>query len=281
MIRIISDTACDLSLEEAVELGVTIVPMTVSIDGVVYRDRYDITPNEFYEKLEQCKDFPKTSMINPFGWGSEFKHVNDAGDEAVVITLSSALSGTYQSAVIAADDYEGIHVVDSLGGSITQQCLIRYAVKLRDNGRSAENIAQMLRECIKDIKLQAMIDTLEYLKKGGRISGAAYAAGSLLNLKPVLTFKEGELVVHQKARGTKNGIMLMKKSITEYGIDFTKPCIAAYSGRSRERVDDFIESLRTVFGNDVDKIVVVQAGSAIGSYAGQGLVTLGFFIKNK
>ena len=267
-----------MTLEEAVELGVTILPMTVSIGGKNYRDRYDITPNDFYDMLEQSKEFPKTSMINPFGWGTEFKHVNDAGDEAVVITLSSALSGTYQSAVIAADDYEGIHVVDSLGGSITQQCLVRYAVKLRDNGRSAENIAKMLRECIGDIRLQAMIDTLEYLKKGGRISGAVYAAGSLLNLKPVLTFKNGELVMSSKARGRKNGLAIMKKFIAEHGIDFSKPCIAAYSGHSRESVDSFIESLREIFGDEVDKIIVTQAGSTIGSYAGQGLVTLGFFI---
>ena len=277
MIRIIADSACDLCLEAAKDLNVEIIPLNVKIGETTYRDRYDLEPEQFYEMLSNAKELPKTSMINPFEWETIFKKVNDAGDEAVVITMSSALSGTYQAANIAADDYDCIHVVDSRSITVTEQALVRYACMLRDNGRNASNIADMLRSEADELKIVAIVDTMDYLKAGGRVSGAVAAVGSLLNIKPLIGQADGKLSLLGKARGYKNAMVQMKKLSNNFGIDYTKPVVFAYSGDIASTLDDYIEGCKEEFSGYEKNIHKTIAGATIGTHTGPGCITIGFF----
>ena len=183
-VRIIVDSTADL--QETEKAQVMTVPLTVYFDMQEYVDGVTINHKEFYEKLETSDVLPTTSQATPDAFEKAFRAVTEAGDSAVVLTLASKLSGTYQSAMIAAEDYENIYVVDTASVAIGSGILTRIALDLRDQGLSASELAQALEQHKKDLCIVALVDTLEYLKKGGRLSGAAAFAGKLLNIKPVI-----------------------------------------------------------------------------------------------
>lgn len=170
-VKIICDSTCDMSVQEAEKQGVTLVPLKTLIDGVEYLDGITITGEEFYEKLEKCKKLPTTSQVAPAEFEEQFRKYIEAGDEIVVITMSGRLSGTAQSAHIAASEFEGrVYVVDSENATLSERILLEYAIKLRDQGFSAKNMAEELERAKKKICLIARVDTLEYLMRGGRLS---------------------------------------------------------------------------------------------------------------
>ena len=144
MLRILTDTASDFDLEEAASLGITVLPMEITIGGQKFKDRYDLTPDRFYEMLIESSDMPHTSQINSYTFEQEYEKIRAAGDSAIVILMSSRLSGTYQNAVIAAREYNNIHVIDSRNGSIGEQLLVRYAVMLRNRNREMDDILHRL-----------------------------------------------------------------------------------------------------------------------------------------
>ena len=186
-VKFIIDSASDILPEEAKELGFIHLPLKVMFGDTEYADAVDLTHEEFYEKLIESDVLPSTSQVPPADFEDAYEKVVSEGDEAVVVTVSSKLSGTYQSAMIAREDYEGkVFVVDSENAALAEKILIYRGLEYAKEGLSASEIAAKLDEEKKKIRLLALLVTLEYLKKGGRISSAVAFAGGLLSIKPVV-----------------------------------------------------------------------------------------------
>ncbi len=274
--RIIVDSTADLVPE--IKERVHTVPLSVRFGDEEYIDGVTIDYKTFYEKLIESDVLPTTSQANPDAFMKEFEKAKEAGESAVVITLASKLSGTYQSAMIAADDYEDIYVVDSGNVAMGSSILIELAFKLLDEGLSAKEIAEKLEEEKKKVVIVALLDTLEYLKKGGRISKTAAFAGNVLNIKPVLSVVDGEINMLGKARGSKMGNNLLVQEIDKAGgIDFSKPVLLGYSGLSDALLLKYIEDSRYIWEGNLDEVRYTSVGSVIGTHAGPGAIVVAFF----
>ncbi len=277
--RIIVDSTADLMPE--MKERVHVVPLTVCFGDEEYIDGVTIDHKSFYEKLIESDILPTTSQATPDAFINEFEKAKEAGEAAVVITLASSFSGTYQSAMIAAEEYENIYVVDSASAAMGSGILIELAFKLLDDGKSAEEIAAVLEEEKKKIVVVALVDTLEYLKKGGRISKTVAFAGGVLNIKPVLSVVGGEINMLGKARGSKMGNNLLVQEIDKAGgIDFNKPVLLGYSGISDALLLKYIEDSRHIWEGNLQEVRYTSVGSVIGTHAGPGAVVVAFF-KNK
>lgn len=274
--RIIVDSTADLMPEY--KSRVSVVPLTVHFGEEEYVDGVTIDHKTFYEKLIERDTLPTTSQATPDSFIQEFEKAKQAGEAAVVITLSSSFSGTYQSAMIAAQDYEHIYVVDSGTAAMGSGILVELAFKLLEEGKTAEEIAQILETEKKKIVIVALVDTLEYLQKGGRISKAVAFAGGILNIKPVLSVKEGKISILGKARGSKMGNNLLAQEIAKAGgIDFEKPVLLGYSGISDALLKKYIEDSRYIWEGNLDEVRYTTVGSVIGTHAGPGAVVVAFF----
>ena len=274
--RIIVDSTADLMPD--FKSRVTVVPLTVKFGEEEFIDGVTIDHKTFYEKLIESDELPTTSQATPDAFMKEFDKVKEAGESAVVITLSSKFSGTYQSAMIAAEDYENIFVVDSGSAAMGGGILVELAVRLLDEGKNAEEIAKALEEAKKKIIIIALVDTLEYLKKGGRISKAVAFAGGMLNLKPVLSVVDGEISTLGKARGSKMGNNLLVQEIEKAGgIDFSKPVLLGYSGISDALLKKYIEDSRHLWEDSLDEVRYTTVGSVIGTHLGPGAIVVAFF----
>ena len=194
-IRIITDSTCDIELEEQERLRIDIVPLTVSFGEDQYLDRVEINKTNFFDKLRKCDSLPTTSQANPDGFLKLFSQYTDSGDVVVYISMSSKLSGTYQSALIAKDmaGSKDIYVIDSKNATFGLALLVRAAVKMRDEGKNADEIVNNIEDLISRIKLMAVVSTLRYLKMGGRISASVAAVGNILGIVPVLGLDDGEI----------------------------------------------------------------------------------------
>lgn len=277
-VRIIIDSTTDLAPE--LKGQVEIVPLTVTFGTEEYIDGVTITHEEFYNKLVESDVLPTTSQATPAAFEEVFKEVTAAGDSAVVITVASQFSGTCQSARIAAEDYDNIYVVDS--GSVTMGAgiLTEYALRCACSGMEAAQIAELLEKKKEDICLIALLDTLEYLKKGGRISSAVAFAGGLLNIKPVINVKDGVIHMLGKARGSKQGNNLLVQEIGKAGgIDFSMPILLGYSGLSDVLLKKYIADSAPLWENGVDSLRYTSIGSVVGTHAGPGAIAAAFFRK--
>ncbi len=274
--RIIVDSTADLAAE--LKNRVHTVPMTVTFGDEEFIDGITIDHKTFYEKLIESDVLPKTSQATPDAFAKEFEKAKEAGEAAVVLTISSKLSGTYQSAMIAADDYENIFVVDAGSVAMGNGILAEYALQLLDEGKSAVEIAAALEDAKKKIVVVALVDTLEYLKKGGRVSKAVAFAGGILNIKPVLSVIDGEINILGKARGSKMGNNLLVQEISKAGgIDFSKPVLLGYSGISDALLLKYIEDSRHIWEGNLPQVRYTTVGSVIGTHAGPGAVVVAFF----
>ena len=280
-VKLISDSACDISQSEAAERNITILPLKTYIDGVEYLDGVTITPREFYQKLEACQELPTTSQLSPAEFADVFRPAVENGDEAVVITISGKLSGTSQSAAIAAADFPGkVWVVDSESVTIGQRILMMYAVRLRDAGLGGREIVEQLNRIKPRVCLLARVDTLEYLLRGGRLSKTAAFAGTILNIKPVLSVEDGEVKVLGKARGSKqSGNMLTDFIQKKGGIDFNLPVMLAYSGTDNALLKGYIDNSRALWEGHLDSLPTTMIGSTISTHAGPGAIAVAFFAK--
>ena len=274
--RIIVDSTADLMPE--FKNRVHTVPLTVRFGEEEFIDGVNIDHKTFYEKLIESDVLPTTSQATPDAFIKEFEKAKQDGEAAVVITLASKFSGTYQSALIAADDYENIYIVDSTSAAMGSGILIELAFRLLDEGKSAEEIAKTLEEEKKKIVIVALVDTLEYLKKGGRISKTVAFAGGVLNIKPVLSVIGGEINMLGKARGSKMGNNLLIQEIDRSGgIDFSKPVLLGYSGISDALLQKYIEDSRHIWEGNLSEVRYTSVGSVIGTHAGPGAVVVAFF----
>lgn len=280
-VKIIVDSGADFTPERAKALGIEILPIKTMFGDEEFLDGVNMSHEEFFEKLIESDQMPTTSQVAPFEYEEVFERIKQAGDTAVCITISSKLSGCYQSANIAIDGYEDcIEIVDSNNVCIGEQILTLRAVNLRDSGKSAKEIADTLNEEKNNIKLIALLDTLEYLKKGGRISTAAAIAGSMLSIKPVIAIENGEVVVLGKARGSKNGNNMLIQHIQKSGtIDFDRPFSLAYSGLSDSLLQKYIRDSKALYEGYEGELPVSTIGCAIGTHVGPGAIALSFFAK--
>ena len=279
MVKIIIDSAADILPSECQALGIRHLPLKVFFGQREYRDAVDMSHKEFYEKLVESDELPTTSQVSPAEFADAMEEVVSAGDEALVITLSSRLSGTYQSAMIAAADFEGkVFVVDSLNVSLGMRLLVQRGITLAEQGLSAAEIARQLDEEKQKIRVLALVDTLEYLKKGGRIGAATALAGSLLSIKPVIALEDGAVVMVGKARGSKQGNNLLRQLVEKCGgIDFDRPFCVAYSGLTDTMMNKYIIDSAELYRGHESQLQTASIGCAIGTHAGPGAVAVAFF----
>ena len=249
-VRIITDSTVDIA--EKYSSIFTVVPLTVSFGEKDFIDGVTINKQEFYRKLTSAPELPKTSQATPEAFEKVFRELKEKGEEAVVITVSSRLSGTYQSACIAAEDYPNVRM-------------------------GLEELAQHLSKKRDEIGLVAMVDTLEYLKKGGRISGAAAFAGGVLGIKPVLTARDGRLAILGKARGSKKANNLLAEQIRRDGVDFSMPLLLGYTGLSDNTLRQYIQDSQSLWQGQVSDLDCVQLSSVVGTHAGPGAVAVAYF----
>ncbi len=274
--RIIVDSTADLVPE--IKSRVHVVPLTVHFGEEEYIDGVNIDHKTFYEKLIESDVLPTTSQATPDAFIKEFEKVKKANESAIVITLSSNFSGTYQSAAIAAAEYENIYLIDSGTAAIGAGILTELAFSLLDSGKSAKEAAQILEEEKKKIVIVALVDTLEYLKRGGRVSKTLAFAGNVLNIKPVLSVINGEINLIGKARGSKKGNNLLVQEIDKAGgIDFSKPAFLGYTGISDALLLKYIEDSKRLWEDKLDQLRYTTIGSVIGTHAGPGAVAVAFF----
>lgn len=279
MVQIIVDSTVDLP--ERYRKAVSVIPLTVNFGGEEFVDGVTLTKEDFYRRLLGSPVLPTTSQATPTAFQGIFEKITAAGDSAVVITLAEKLSGTYQSACIAAEDYPNIFVVDSLSTTTGAGILAEYALDLARNGMPAQDLARRLTEKRNDICLIALLDTLEYLKRGGRISKAVALAGGLLSIKPVITISNGEISLIGKARGSKQGNNLLVEKIRCCGgIDFNLPILLGYTGLSDELLQTYIRDSKALWESGTDALDVVQVCSVIGTHAGPGAIVASFFRKS-
>ena len=278
-VRIITDSGFDVPGE--LDPRLMVIPLSITFGTTTYADGVDITNDRFYELLIESDELPKTSQATPYVYAQAFDQVKEAGDEAVVVTLSSKLSGTYQSAVTAASDYEGIYVVDSKNVTIGQGILVQYALKLAEEGYSAKVIAEALEDARERICLLALLDTLEYLKRGGRIPKSVGTIGELLSIKPVVGVENGEVVMLGKARGSKNGRNQLHQQVEKHGIDFTMPVLLGYTGLSQKLLKKYLDDNRAIWEDKVaeEDLPITSVGATIGTHVGPGAIALAFFAR--
>ena len=276
-VKIIIDSTTDLM--PAVKARCMVVPLTVHFGDEEYIDGVTISHKEFYEKLVETDVMPRTSQAPPAAFAKVYEKLGP-DDSAVVITLTADLSGTYQSAMIAAADYDNIYVVDGRSVAIGSGILAELALQMADAGMDAGTIAEKLNEEKEKIHVIAMVDTLEYLWKGGRLSRTAAVAGGLLNIKPVLAIVDGNIKVLGKARGSKQANNLLISEIQKAGgVDFDKPVMLGYTGLSNALLLKYIEDSKALWENSKTSLNYTVIGSVIGTHAGPGAVAVAFFRK--
>ena len=282
-VRIITDSGSEYQSSDHPALEV--LPLTVAFGDDVFHEGEDLSHERFYELLAERSEHPTSGQVTPFVFGGAIGRALEEGDDVVVITMSSALSGTYQSACIAAEGARGkgagtVRVVDSLNMTLGERIVVQYALQLLDAGATADGIADALEANVGRVHIFGLIDTLEYLKRGGRISAAAGTVGELLSIKPVITVRDGEVAVLGKARGSKNGRNLLRQQVEAAGgIDFDMPLLLGYSGLSDKLLRKYLADSRSVWEGKIaeEDIPVVMVGATIGTHVGPGAVAVAFF----
>lgn len=278
-IRIITDSASDIGANEYPNL--VVLPLSVRFGEEEFLDNVTITNKEYYTRLTTGDILPKTSQVTPVAFEEAIQAAIDAGEKALVITISSKLSGTYQSACIGAADFDSkdVAVIDSLLATVSEQVLVKYAYQLVNEGKSFEEIVKIIEESKSKVKLAGLLDTLEYLKKGGRISAAAAIFGSALSIKPIIQLVDGAVEVADKARGKKNGIEATLKYLRDHKVDTDMPVAIGYAGVEPDLLGSVVEASKTGDNTNLESWPVVSIGATIGTYTGPNSVVLGYFEK--
>lgn len=278
-VRIITDSASDMTPADHPALRV--LPLSVTFGSDVYMDGVDIDHQRFYEMLVERDELPKTGQVNPYAFSQAIAETREAGDEAVIITVGAKLSGTNQSARTALAEAPGgdVFVVDSNNVTLGERVLVEYALRLVDDGRSAAQIAAAV-EAVRDrVVVIGLLETLEYLVRGGRLSAAAGAVGTLLNVKPVVAAEDGLIVQLGKARGSKNGRNLLNQKVEQAGgVDFSMPLALGYTGLSDAVLKKYIEDSAALWaGHAENELPIHTIGATIGTHVGPGAVAVAFF----
>ena len=270
-IRIYTDSGADLELQETLDRNIGIVPLTLQMGGKTYRATPEFPKEKFFQLLASVEEFPTTSQPAPAEFEDAFEEARQAGDDIVVISISSALSGTCQCArtAKAMGDYENVYIVDSLSATLGQKLLVMEACNLRDRGFSAREIAERIERIKHRVRIYAAVDTLEYLYKGGRLSKAAAGIGTMAQLKPVLTVtKEGAVHVAGKAIGKAKAARQVITFAEKAPIDHRYPFYGVYSGDKANYLDLCAKFEK--FGVTLSESDSYSLGPVIGAHVGPG-----------
>ena len=280
MIQIVTDSASDITLKQAEEMNIQIVPLTILFEDGVCPQETDEDFQIFYEKLIKENGLPKTSQPTPNKYLEIFRLAKEVGDEVLVITLSGGLSGTVQSAKLAKDlaEYERIEIIDSKQAILTQRMLVEYAVKLRDEGKTLDEITALVLKQREKLTVFGMLDTLTYLKKGGRIPASTALLGNLLRIKPVIILKDSVLEQLGKARGRKDGLKMLCAQMEQAEIDLSFPVYFGYT-LDPEPTKQFQAEMEQKFQLKNTKLYPV--GGVIGTHVGPNCVAVAFAVKDK
>ncbi len=267
MIKFLVDSSSDYTLSEIIEKGLELVPISITLDDNTYLDTLELECHHFYELLLNSENFPKTSQPSPQLFLDKFLEAKEKGDDLICVLVSSSLSGTFQSAVLAKNmaDYDNIHIIDSLSATHLIRLLVDYGLHLRDSGLNVSEIVDKLEELKPRIRVVAGVDTLEYLCKGGRLSKTSAAVGELANLKPMLTVKnDGTLAVIGKCIGRNKAVQFIAKYVQEHMMDTLFPMYSIYTFGTEncEKTEEKLASL----GYSIDERL--QIGSTIGAHLG-------------
>ena len=274
-LRIITDSGSDLC--QPFPENLTVIPLTIHFGEEEYRDGETIDHKTFYEKLISGKELPTTSLIPPGEFESAYQKASENEETVIAIVLSSKLSGTYQSAALAAEGFDNVYVVDSMNATIGEQILVKYALQLVEKGMSASEIVAELERAKSHVNLMGVPDTLEYLHRGGRVSKTVAVLGGALNIKPVLRLVDGVVVMIGKARGSKNGNNYLIQEVNKSGVDFSKPLCLGYTGLSDELLQRYIADSRQLWEGKVDTLPISTVGATIGTHVGPGAIVVAFF----
>lgn len=275
-IRILTDSTCDLTPEEQRRLDVSVVPLRVIFEDGIYRDGVEITPAAFYEKQKTVKVLPKTTQVNPSEFCCVYEQLLSEGGEVVGIFLSSKLSGTYQSAVIAKEMTQGgerVHLVDSLSATVGLGVLVREAVRLRNDGKSAREIVEAIETLVPRVRFVAFVQTLKYLKMGGRISSSTAVIGTMLNICPIVAVVNGEVKSVGKVKG--------RQKILEYTLDFvgkhpidTRYTVGFAHSCAADAMAAYRETCEKAF--HLNDCFTDELGAVIGTHAGPGCYAIAY-----
>lgn len=277
-IQIITDSASDII--SPYHENVTVVPMTITFGENSYQDGVTISHKQFYEKLVEYETLPFTSAVSPYEFEKAIDEALETNEGVLVVTMSSKLSGTYQNAMIASADKDNVIVIDSLSVAVGERALIDHALARIDEGKSLKEIADELNSLIPRLRVLALLDTLEYLKKGGRISKTVAFAGGLLNIKPVVTVEEGEVALLGKARGSKQGNNYLSERIMMCGIDTKLPVRLGYTGISDHLLQKYITDSKALLDTYPGELVITTIGATIGTHVGPNAIAIAFFELN-
>ena len=282
MIKLMADSACDLEQTEADALGIALMPLSIRFGSEEYWDGVTLSHREFFEKLIETDEIPQTSQISDYRFEEAFASLTADGSEVIAVTLSSKLSGTHACAVRAAKKFPGkVYVVDSMNACLGERILVDYALRLIREGKlSAPEIAAELDEKKNKIQLLAVLGTLKFLRKGGRISTVTAFAGEMLSIKPVISVVKGEPKLIGKAMGSKKGNNLLNRLVDECGgVDFTMPYVLGYSGLSEDFLMKYLHDSEHLWKDHTDHVPYYLIGSTIGTHVGPNAIAVAFFAK--
>ena len=269
MVRIITDSAADFEPFELEKWNIACIPLKVMLGDTEYEENLNLSKDQFFSLLASTGDTPKTSQPSPDHLMDLFAEAKQAGDEAVYITISSAISGTYQTAVMTREDAESddCYVFDSRNATGGQRLLVEYAVRLRDAGKSAKEILEAL-EVVRDkVVLFACIDTLEYLYRGGRISQTVYKLGTMAQVKPIIRVsEEGSIEVPAKAMGMRKGMDQLVKKLEAQKPSTDHKIYVMYT--ADRTIGQTLAKKASALGYEIPEEQIVQVGAAIGSHIG-------------
>ena len=278
MIQIITDSSSDISQEKAKKLNLIVMPLTVRFGEDVYKSGIDITNEEYYQRLVTEKNLPSTAQVNPFEFEETYKELLDRGDEIISIHLSSELSGTCQSASIAKDNLETdqVTVIDSRNVCSALGLLVIIAGQMRDRGASVAEITEAIQSYIPKLHLFVALETLDYVKKGGRISPTVAFVGSALGLHPIVSLIEGKIEVVDKAKGKKSSVKWMSKKIAELPNKKDLPLLVGHAN-APDKGEELWKLLEEQGITGIEDNVCM--GPVVGTYSGPDAVGI-FYIEN-
>lgn len=278
MIRIITDSLCDFTMEYAKENNIDIMPLTVRFGETDYKCGIDLSNEDFYDKLENSDDAPSTAAVNPYDFEQIFTRYIEAGDEVVAILFSKYMSATFQSASIAADNIESeyLRLIDCENGAMGQALLIETAVSLRDNGCSADEIADKIRALLPRTKTYIIVDNMDYLNRGGRISKTAEPVGNQMKIHPVLQLLADGVKPVDKVKGRKSCNKWLITKLQEFAPDTEYKLVIGHSN-APERAETLKEQL--VEAGITNEICITCIGPIVGTHIGPNCLGIGYIEK--
>ena len=281
MVRIITDSCADFEPAELAAKRITCVPLSIHFGEKEFVENVTLTKTQYFELLKTEKEFPKTAQPSPQTFAALIKEAGESGEGVVIITISSGLSGTYQGAVLAKTmaEYDDCYVIDSLTGTGEERLLVEHACRMRDEGKNAKEIAEVLEEMRHRIVLYTCMDTLEYLHRGGRISHTAFTIGSLTHIKPIMHMdKQGRPEIPAKMLGMRKAMDYILRKIPENPMDPAHPMTVMYTA-DRSNGEKLAERIRTELGIDVPDDRIVPVGAAVGTHIGPNACAIVYVAK--